>query len=216
MNHTRDYKKEYARRIALAKSRARAFGIKYSRSQARGHARTAKAEVPVSVFKRNSVIRPERQATERRYNKALGFVRDGMSVTAAANKVGMSPVTLRRIGVARGVLERTEATKGSRYKITSRWHSDILTPSGRMYNHVPLDRRTCSTMGRYWNAVHKAIAQTTSAPLLEFQGIKVHDLYGKSYSLCTSVQTLLRIREQDETWGDNIDTESRRRFVYST
>lgn len=60
MARQRDYKAEYARRIALGKER----GI--SRSQAAGKARTKVGEKPVSQLKKEGVIKPPSKPTKTR------------------------------------------------------------------------------------------------------------------------------------------------------
>lgn len=212
MARKRDFRAEYARRIALAKSRARSLGIKFSRAQARGHA--AKGEVPISIFKRNEVIRRQRQATEKRLEKAFRLIRGGASVTSAAKSAGMSRGTLRRVGVERGVLVPVEATRGPRFAITSKT-VDILTSSGRVHDNVPLDRRALSTMGRYWNAVDEAISTGSSEPLKGFKGTRVKGLDGREYTLATNLKTILRVKEQDPRWTDDVTAANRRKFVYS-
>lgn len=200
-NRTRDYRKEYQGRIALAKARAKLLGRPISRSQARGHARTS--EVPIAVLKRNRLITPEREATLKRYYRAIRRFLKGESVTAAAKKAGMSPATLKRIGKSRGVLSSSVGASkpGPRkYELTSRTFT-VITPTGRQYDDVAFDRANASVMGQYWNAVSQALSQGQEAPLKPFKKKVVIDMSGREYRLMThakALQTIMGQMSQDQ------------------
>ena len=199
MKSPRNYKKEYKRRIALAKTRSKALGRSISRSQARGHARPAKGEMSITGLKRNRIIKPWLEATVKRYYRALRNFLEGKSVTAAAKAAGMAPATLKRIGTAQGVIEPVEARlrprPGSRgYDLVQRSFI-VITSGGQVHKDVPFDRGNAGTMGAYWNAARDALARGSDAPLKPFKGQAVTDLSGRKYRLMVSFQGLLTIKD---------------------
>ena len=202
----RNYRKEYQRRIALARKRSKALGRSISRAQVRGHARTAKGELSIALLKRNRLIEPEREGTLKRYFRAIRNFLKGESVRTAAKKAGMSPTTLKHIGKSRGVLSVKPGKRG--YEITPR-SFNVVTSEGKSFEAVAFDRATASVMGAYWNAVQQALTQGTGASLKPFKNKTVTDLGGQKYRLMTNINALQTImgemtQEEQEDFYKNL------------
>jgi hypothetical protein len=88
----RDYRAEYARRIARAATK------RISRSQARGHPKPTEAAL--------SSKRPPRPIEDDRLQVAFKVLRQEKSLTAAARAAKISPERLRHFATERDIIER--------------------------------------------------------------------------------------------------------------
>src|SRR5258706_4475403 len=88
----RDYKAEYASRIAKAWARG------FTRSQARGHSKAN--EAPISARKSPKPLE------DMRLQRALKELREKKSLTAAAKMARVSPERLRAAAIAKGAIEK--------------------------------------------------------------------------------------------------------------
>jgi hypothetical protein len=133
----RDYKAEYARRIA----RGKAIGL--SVSQARGHARTH--EAPVSKIKPPTF--------DRRLEPGVREIRRGKPVTKAAKAIAVSPERLRRyvkqIGVAKKVGRKWKIGPDHRKRRVEIWSA------GQSHKIVVSSFADASLVGRYRAAVRR-------------------------------------------------------------
>lgn len=173
MVRKRDYKAEYARRIANATKRG------LSRSQARGHARSGE----------NSVRAPSSKHDERLEN-ALKALRKSGSQSAAAKSVGVSPERFRRF-----LRQNVEiAGRGRSRKITDNRSREMTVISeGEITKRNLRDFKQASLNGEHLNAV-KAFLSSNDIELLDpFEGRAVIDAKGQSHPLETDPNILHRL-----------------------
>ena len=178
MARQRDFKAEYARRIASAKARG------LSRSQARGHARTGEAH-----------IKGPKSKSDDRLEAALKVLRQTGDRTAAAKSVNIAPERLRRF-----LRENVEIEgRGRSLKITDNRPRDWVVVSDGQVRDIRLrDFDQASLNGSHLAAVGDFI-RTNDRELLEpFEGRSVIDVNGKAHPLETDPNELHRIAAQGE------------------
>ena len=183
MARERDYKAEYARRIASAAKRG------LSRSQGRGHARHHEAPARPRVAK--AVVADDR------LELALKALRQTGNRAAAAKSVGVSPERLRRFLHENVQIEG----RGRSLKITDDRHRyfTVLT-RGKAPTLRLRDFDQASINGTHLDAVGKFLRTTDTDLLRPFEGRSVIDFRGKEHPLETDPNALLRIAAQ----GDEI------------
>lgn len=173
MVRTRDYKTEYARRIANAESRG------LSRSQARGHARTGETQ-----------IWGQKIRGDVRLEAALKVFRQTGNRTAAAKSVNIAPERLRRFLRENVQIEgRGRALKiiDDRFRemtVISNGKADVLRLRG--FDQASLN-------GQHLAAVGHFLKTNDHEFLLPFEGRAVIDAKGKSHPLETDPNELHRI-----------------------
>ena len=182
----RDYKKEYERRMKLAKKRG------LTTAQARGHAR--KQEVPISQLKSQGLLVTPNVSAEKRYYKTLKAVNAGKSLTAAAKAAHISTATVRKLDKTRDALQRDQIT--GKYAVRASSEFVIPTKDGRLLNGVPVDKANASILGHYWNDVQKGLNGKYPKALKRYRGKVVYDIAGNQYRLLADVNDVRSILEQ--------------------
>jgi len=175
----RDYRKEYARRVALAAQKG------LSRSAARGHPRAGERKKPAMGRAVDPNSREER---------ALKMMRYGGSLRAVASHYRMSQERLRAY-----LKESTAAIhEKGRWKIVDHrsrqfpFYSNgaVVTP------WMSLDQT--SEAGRYMQAVKQFLRTGDAKFLAPFAGKGVHDVNGKLHPLELDENTLYELDHRDE------------------
>lgn len=173
MIRTRNFRAEYAHRIANATARG------LSRAQARGHAKAG--EPP---------IRPTPLRDGDRFEAALKLYRHGSNQTAAAKSLKLTPERFSRF------LRETVSIEGRgslRRIIDPRRREMIVISNGEISRRVLLNFDQASSNGEYLNAV-KAFREAPDIDLLTpFIGAAVTDAKGKSHRFETRPNVLLRL-----------------------
>lgn len=174
MAKTRDYKAEYARRIANAKKRG------LSRAQARGHARAGERPIRASKVKRG----------EASLEAALKALRRTGTQKAAAKEAGVSVERFRRFLRQNKLASR----KGRKWIISDPAPRQMLVISdGEARTRKLAGLKEASRNGSYLAAV-KAFINSNDADLLAaFVGRTVRDTSGKRHTFETDPNTLYRL-----------------------
>lgn len=179
MARQRDFRTEYARRVANAASRG------LSRSQARGHARSTEAP-----------IKPRPIASDPRLENALRELRKSGNRDAAAKSVGIAPERFRRF-LAQSVEVQG---RGRNLKITDNRPRDMLVYSNGEAREIRLrDFDQASLNGRHQAAVKAFLPSGDADHLADFEGLSVIDAKGKAHPLETNPNELYRIDAAGET-----------------
>jgi hypothetical protein len=175
----RDYRKEYARRVALATQKG------LSRSAARGHPKAGERRKPPSA----KTVDPHS-----REEQALRMMRRGSSLRDAANHYRMSQERLRAY-----LKETTGATReNGRWKIVDHrlrqfpFYSNgaVVTP------WMGLDQT--SEAGRYMQAVKQFLRTGQASFIAPFAGKGARDIGGKFYPFEFDENTLYELDHRDE------------------
>lgn len=173
MTKTRDYKAEYARRMANAAKRG------LSRSQARGHARAN--EKP---------IRPKVAKSDHRLEAALKALRQTGNQGRAAKEAGVSVERFRRYLRANGLAAR----QGKQWHITDNRPRRMTVISDGEANEITLrDFEQASLNGRHLAAVGAFLRSNNIDFLHPFEGQSVIDAKGAAHPLETDPNTLYRL-----------------------
>jgi hypothetical protein len=176
MAEKRDYRAEYARRIA----RGTAKGI--SRSQARGHPKPTEAAI--------STKRPPKAIEDQRVQLALKVLRQEKSLAAAARAAKVSPERLRRYATQRQIIQR----QGRRWSVRDDLPRRMLLYSdGRAIVVIVGDFESASKIGRFMSAVRHFLRTNRLAALREFEGESVTDVLGRSHPFETRPNALYRL-----------------------
>ena len=173
----RDYKAEYARRIALGEQTGR------SRSQARGHRKISE-----------KAIAPQRQKTpdRRRLGIAISQFNKGRSLTASAREAGITPEAfsryLREAKIARKqrgrwILKKTRRVRMAIFSDGSAYHVIVDQPKQR------------TLLARYLAAVSRMLETGDISQLWPFFNKNVIDADGKSHPLETDPNTLYALNQ---------------------
>lgn len=173
MQRARDFKAEYARRIANAANRG------LSRSQGRGHARTGEAP-----------IKSRPSSPDARLEAALRELRKSQNQAFAAKSVGVSPERLRRFLRENVQIEG----RGRTLKITDdRKREMTVISNGEARERRLRDFDQASLNGRHLAAVGNFLTSNDAEFLDEFAGQFVIDAKGKSHLLETDPNVLYRL-----------------------
>lgn len=171
----RDYKIEYARRIARGLSKG------LSTSQARGHPRIGE-----------SFISPIRQ---RPYDPQLEFavrqIRSGKSLTKAAKTVGVSPERVRNYLVNQGLVVKS----GSRWTLgrDSRARTMMIFSHGKAIEVTVGLLEEATRIGQYMSDVGQFLASNDTSFLDYWRGQFITDRLQRRHLLETNPNTLYRI-----------------------
>ena len=173
MGKVRDYKQEYARRVASATNRG------FSRSQARGHARAGEAPA-----------KPRSIASDKKLEAALRELRKSGNRESAAKAARVAPERFRRF-----LAQNVEVIgRGRNLKITDNRPRDMLVLSNGEARELRLrDFEQSSLNGRHLAAVRNFITSNDRDLLAEFEGQSVIDAKGRAHLLETNPNTLHRI-----------------------
>jgi hypothetical protein len=173
---SRNYKAEYARRIAHGTAK----GI--SRSQARGHPKPKELSV--------SSKRPPKPIEDQRLQLAFKVLRQEKSLTAAAKAAKISPERLRHYATQRNIIER----KGRRWIVRHDLPRQMrLFTAGRRLTVVVGDFDSASKIGRFMSAVSHFLRTNNPAGLREFEGASVTDVSGRTHPFETRPNALYRL-----------------------
>ena len=185
MARSRDYKAEYARRIASAERRG------LSRSQGRGHARhgeaPAKPRPPVPH--------------DDRLEAGLRLLRQTGNQGRAAKEAGVSPERLRRFLRENALAER----RGRQWQFSDHRLRQMTVISGG--EAAPLTLRgfdQASLNGQHLNAVRLFLGSNDIELLFPFEGQAVIDAQGRAHPLETNPNTLHRIAAQGDEVFHNV------------
>jgi hypothetical protein len=189
----RDFKAEYAAR----KSRGLARGL--SVKQARGHTGLQRGgEGTVLGLRATGLISGigREQSMLARKRAAVAHMYGGETLAHAAQVEGISPSTLRRFikeqGIARPAYSRSRGGRPARirsYGLFDRYRAPILAADGTFIASAPMDRKTASLLGRYWQDVVFALEGHPEA-LDRYRATTVYTLDGRSYRLMTDLDTI--------------------------
>lgn len=173
MARLRDYKAEYARRIASGKKRG------LSRSQARGHARPGER-----------AIRAKPVYSDDRLEAALRLMRETGAQSKAAKKAGVSVERLRRFLYENKLAER----KANRWHFTdTRIREMSVLSQGQMRRMRLRGFDEASINGGYLHAVSQFILKNDPSYLADYVGQSVRDAKGKLHPLETDPNELYRL-----------------------
>jgi hypothetical protein len=171
----RDFKNEYARRIASGLRKG------LSRSAARGHRRAS--EPPAG----HRLAHPIEDA---RLQLGLRVLRREGSLSAAAQQAKISPERLRRIATEKNILERRGRRWAVRPDLPRRM---LLFSNGKAVTVTVGDFDAASTIGRYMAAVSKFLRTNNPSGLGEFVDQSVADVQGKTHLFETRRNALYRM-----------------------
>jgi hypothetical protein len=175
----RDYRKEYARRVAVASQKG------LSRSAARGHPRAGERQKPPSAKTVDPNSREER---------ALKMMRHGGSLRDAAGPFRMSQERLRAY-----LKETTGATReNGRWKIVdNRLRQFPLYSNGSVVIPWMTNEQT-SEAGRYMQAVKQFLRTGDARLLAPFAGKGARDVNARFYPFELDENTLYELDHRDE------------------
>jgi len=113
------------------------------------------------------------------------------SLRQASREIGVSPRTVLRYGgsaLRKGPSGRYQAKKRDRLLRM------LMVPSAEGPREIAMgDSRQASTLGEYWNAVHRYLATGDSSGVKKFEGVHVIDAEGKQIPLLTDLRKLDRL-----------------------
>ena len=175
----RDYRKEYARRVALATQK------ELSRSAARGHPRAGERQKAPSA----KTIDPHS-----REEQALRMMRRGSSLRGASNHYRMSQERLRAY-----IKETTGATReNGRWKIVDHRSRQFPFYSAGAVVTPWMNLDQTSEAGRYMQAVKQFLRTGEAKFLAPFAGKGAHDVNGKLYPFELDENTLYELDHRGE------------------
>lgn len=181
----RDYKKEYQQRIKRAEALAKLAGVKFSRSQARGHAKPT--EQKISQVKREKKLPNHHTSTLKKMGKLLSKMFGGASFTQAAKASKIAPRTAKNVGLTNGTLQKADS---KRIGVIAR-KMRVVSTTG-IHENVPLDQKAASINGTHLNLVKHAYSNPESRKKLKAIKPKtIKDLNGNSYKLQTDFEALM-------------------------
>lgn len=178
MARLRDYKAEYARRIARGKARG------LSRSQARGHARP-----------NEKAIRPKTIQSDASLEFALRLMRGSKTQSSAAKEAGVSVERLRRF-LYQNELARHQG-KGWLFS-DNRVREMTVLSEGRTRQLRLRGFDEASANGSYLSAVKRFINSNDPSHLADFEGRAVRDAKGKQHPFETDPNALYRLVAADD------------------
>jgi hypothetical protein len=176
---SRNYKAEYARRIA----RGSASGL--SRSQARGHPKIA--ETPVWSARRS--------LEDARIQLALRALRQERTFAKAAKAAKVSPERLRKYAIERGLIEKAGRRWQPRADLPRRM---LIFSQGRSLPITVGNIQTASAGGRFMAAVGRFLDTNDRSVLTPFVGQSVRDINGREYPFETRPNVLYRLSAAGE------------------
>ena len=185
----RDFAAEYAAR----KARGLARGL--TTRQARGHAPTGKS---IAVLRRAGFVTTTGggpDATLQKYYRVVERLAHGERLRTAARAEHIAPGTVKRYNAERGLFQplyhyregRPTTVRG--YQVEQPGSTPILTADGQIITAPAVDTKTASTLGRYWNAVEKALKGDERA-LEPFRHTVIHTRDGQHYRLLTDTNAI--------------------------
>jgi hypothetical protein len=174
----RNFKAEYARRIAKAQSRG------LTRSQGRGHAKAAEAS-----------LRASKPISDERLQLALRVLRQESNFAAASRAAKISPERLRKYAIERGLLEKAGRRWRTRADLPRRM---LLFSGGKSLAITVGDFETASLVGRFMSAVGHFLETNNRSVLTPFFGQSVRDINGREHPFETRPNVLYRLAAAGE------------------
>lgn len=169
----RDYRAEYARRVARGMEKG------LSRSQARGHPKA-----------REKNVRKVRLIADAQLQISLQELRKGKTLSEAAAAIHVSAERLRNQAVAQRAIQRRRGRWVVRTDVTRRMQ---VYSRGKSFSVMLNKKRHASLLGKYMSAVGKFISTNDPAPLKPFIGKSITDANGTEYPFETNLNTLYRL-----------------------
>lgn len=186
----RDYAKEYASRIKRAKELEKLTGVKISRAQARGHARTHANEESIAVLQGIGALPKNRTTTLKRYASVMKNLASGKSLTASTRAAKTTNKTFKKLA-----LQRDDISPSG--KLVSRYFT-VYTSNGVIHESVRVDKRTASILGTYLNLVKDAYGKPgMRVQLSRFKPKTITDIHGNKYTLATKFEVLMLMGAYD-------------------
>lgn len=180
MARQRDYKAEYARRIARGKARG------LSRSQARGHPK---------ANERFASGKPSTPQSTEELEAALRDLRSGSSLKQSARDAGISEEHFRRF--VRG--NELAIYSGNSWLLTDDRPRQVPMINGSRQRAIIVpDFATASSVGRHHNAVRRFLRTQQLSFLEPFEGQSVRDIRGREHPFETDPNSLFRLAAKDE------------------
>lgn len=175
----RDWKKDYARRMARGKARG------LSKSQARGHPKAGERS-----------ISPKRKKPDAGLEKALRLLSQLETQSAAAKKAGIAQERLSRFVRENNLV----AGKVGRRRIVDSGYRDIASYVDGRSVWLKLWRfgKHASLNGKYMNAVGQFLESKDISRIEPFAGKSVRDAKGTRHFFETDPNELLRLTSGDE------------------
>lgn len=175
VKRTRNYKAEYARRIAAGKRKG------LTRSQARGHPKASEKHVAPKKM---------RSIEDAMLQRAIIELRKGRSLTETARSIHVTPERLRNQITSKAAVEK----RGRRWFVREELPRRVLLYSGgKEITLTVTDFKNASITGHYMNAVGMFIRTNNPRYLQSFVGQSVTDISGKDYVLETRPNALYRL-----------------------
>ena len=172
----RDYKAEYSARIARGKARG------WSRQQARGHPRVS------SVSK-----------ADKKLEKAMLEVSQGKSVKEASKR---HHVAQERLTATMRTITPEGPKRGRKWAETIAGHKHVrmtIFENGKTVQVELKNNSDASTVGRYLNAVRRAVEQDNPTYLYDFRDTVIEDKDGTFHKLDTNLKRLQGISHIGDT-----------------
>lgn len=179
MKSLRDYKAEYARRIAKALAQGK------TRSEGRGHRRSP--TVDNKSRKKSKAIK----VYDPRLEDGLKLIRSGDGITKAASKIGVSSERLRTYIAQTGVVRK----RGRQWVVQkdNRRRELFIYSEGDVATFVVRNYRAAADVGRYHAAVGKFLESNNPDFLTPFAGQFVTDVNGKPHYFETRPNVIHRL-----------------------
>lgn len=180
MARKRDYKAEYARRIARGKARG------LSRSQARGHPK---------ANERYASGKPATPQSTEELEAAFRELRAGNSLKQSAKTAGVSEERFRRF--VKG--NELASYSGRAWEVTDNRPRQVPMIKGSSQSAIIVpDFDTASQVGTYHNAVGRFLRTQQLSFIQPFEGQSVRDIRGREHVFETDPNALFRLAAKDE------------------
>ena len=171
----RDYRAEYARRIARGELRG------LSRSQARGHPRAGELQLSK---------RPPAPLDDHRLQVALKELRRGRGLTVTARSIGVSPERLRHQVSSANLAKKRKGRWVTREDLPRRM---LMYSRGQALVITVGDFREASQVGLFMSGVGRFLTSNDTAHLDPFAGRSVTDATGRHHPFETRPNVLYRL-----------------------
>jgi len=185
----RDFAAEYAAR----KARGTARGL--TTPQARGHAPTGKSIAALRQAGFITTISGGPDATLQKYYRVVERLAQGERLRTVARAEHIAPRTVKKYNAERGLFQPLYHYRNGRpttvrgYQVEQPGSTPILTSGGQIITAPAVDTKTASTLGRYWNAVEKAL-KGDERELQSFRHTVIHTRDGQHYRLLTDTNAI--------------------------
>jgi hypothetical protein len=181
----RNYKDEYARRLA------RAFAKNLSRAQARGHGKNPLKPKEGKNF----------SSDQRFLEKGVKLIKSGSSLTGAAKQLHVAPERLRNYLESSGVARKV----GSRWRIgpDDRARQMLVFSEGRALK-ANVEPDAASLIGTYMNDVGSYLNSNNPKFVKPWMGKHFTDVKGRKHTFETDPNTLYRLNQAGRNSFDEI------------